>query len=148
MDQENQTPVQDQSPAPNEQSIDGKKHVLIVEDDPEILGFYKEYLAKYFEIDTASDGEQGLHKLGMNQYDLVVLDIMIPKVDGIEFLKRKSEDEKISNVPVVVLTNLSSGDVINDIFKYGAKNYIFKAETTPDKIIPVLMDAMSPSDNS
>jgi DNA-binding response OmpR family regulator len=143
MSQESQLPTQPQGT--EEQASESKKRVLIVEDDPEILNFYKEYLAKYFEIDTATDGEQGLHTLSVNSYDLVLLDIMIPKIDGIEFLKRKGSIDNIAKIPVVVLTNLSSGDVINDIFKYGAKNYIFKAETTPDKIIPVLMDAISPA---
>lgn len=132
--------MQNQASAPQ-----AKKRILLVEDDQEIQNFYKEYLSKYFNVDTAGDGLQGLNMLAAGNYDLVVLDIMTPKYDGITFLQMKSRDQKIKDVPVVVLTNLANDDIIKQAFTFGAKSYIFKAETTPDKIVPTLMDAMKPS---
>jgi len=121
------------------------KKILIVEDDPEMRNFYRDYLAAIYDVDAAENGEEGLDKLSKNHYDLVMLDVMMPQVDGLTFLKRKNQIPNIEKVPVVMLTNLGNDEIIKQCFELGAKSYIFKAETTPDKILPTLKQVIEDS---
>ncbi|MFH1536282.1 MAG: response regulator [Patescibacteria group bacterium] len=115
-----------------------KKKILLIEDNKEERDFYSDFLSHDFEMETAEDGENGLEKLKAENDDLVLLDIMMPKLDGVGFLKLKNADAKIAGVPVVALTNLGQDEVLKACFEQGIKSYILKAETTPDKVLSVI----------
>lgn len=121
-----------------------KKRILLLEDNSEVREFYADFLSKNFEVETVGDGEEGLEKLrkASPQYDLILLDIMMPKMDGVSFLKTKNQDPKLSNVPVVVLSNLGQDDVLKACFGLGITFYILKAETTPDEVEKVVHQAL------
>ncbi|MFA5776469.1 MAG: response regulator [Patescibacteria group bacterium] len=112
-----------------------KKSVLIIEDEKDILDLYKEYLTSVgFEVDTASDGEEGLKKIVGGKSALVLLDIMMPKLDGIGVLQSIKEQE--SKLPTtIMLTNLSHDQALKDAINLGAKDFIIKSETTPDQVV-------------
>src|SRR6267142_6974642 len=133
----------DQIPTNPKSETSEAKRVLIVEDDPDMRSFYADYLSRVYNVETASDGEEGLKKLAERPFDLLLLDIMLPKLDGIEFLKKKNTQPSIAPIPTVMLTNLSNEDIIKQCFKLGAKQYIFKSETSPDKILLTLSQALS-----
>lgn len=103
-----------------------KMTILIVEDNREILCNISEYLeAKKYSVDTAQDGLTALHLLATNTYELVVLDVMLPGVDGIEICQRLRNDLKLS-IPVLMLT---ARDALEDRllgFKSGADDYLIK----------------------
>ena len=111
------------------------KSILIIEDEKDILDLYREYLTSVgFEVDTASDGEEGLRKIVAGKSALVLLDIMMPKLDGIGVLQT-IKDQKLILPTTIVLTNLSHDQALKDAIALGAKDSIIKSEVTPDQVV-------------
>lgn len=100
--------------------------VLVIEDNPDILANILDYLElKGFTVDCAQDGLTGLHLASTNHYDLIVLDIMLPSIDGLTICKRLRDDAQ-SNIPILMLT---ARDELNDRLKglqAGADDYLIK----------------------
>jgi DNA-binding response OmpR family regulator len=85
-----------------------KNKILLVEDDPMIVKMYqRKLIADGFELSLAFNGEEGLAALSKSRPDIILLDIMMPKMDGFEMLKKVKHDELWKDIPVVILTNLS-----------------------------------------
>ena len=114
----------------------GKK-ILIVEDDQFLRDFYQELLsAEGYEVDVAADGEVGLRKMIQGDWDLVLLDIMLPKKDGLNILRDlKVQPATTPNGPIVVLTNLGNDTIINQAFTLGATGYLIKSALNPDEVL-------------
>ena len=112
------------------------KKILLIEDEDFIRDLYKRQidLAGY-QTDAVGDGKEGLELLSQNVYDLVLLDIMLPGINGLQVLKAIKQDEKIKHLPVVLLTNLGQESVVKEGFALGAKEHIIKASVTPDQIV-------------
>ena len=117
--------------------MDNQKTVLIVEDDQFLREFYQELLqAEGYFVDVAPDGEVGSQKLLTGGYDLVLLDIMLPKKDGLGVLKDlKTNHPQKPNGPVVVLTNLGQDVIIKQCFDLGATGYMIKSALNPDQVL-------------
>ncbi len=117
--------------------MDAKQKILIVEDDQDTREIYEEMLRDAgFDVTTAVDGEDGLTKAQVGGYALILLDIMMPKVDGLSFLaeiKNRSLSDK--NGPIVITTNLSHDPVIKEALSLGAKSFLVKSEFSPDQIV-------------
>ncbi len=113
-----------------------KKKILLIEDDQLIRQMYADEFNKAgFEILDFATGEEGLQALQQNQFDLVLLDIMLPGINGLEVLKRIKQNPQSKEVKVVLLTNLGQETIINQGFKLGAIGYLIKATYNPDQII-------------
>lgn len=87
-----------------------------------------------FEVDTASDGEEGLKKIEANKAQIVLLDIMMPKIDGIGVLQIL-KDQKKKLPKIIMLTNLSHDKAVEEARNLGVKDYILKSEVTPDQVL-------------
>jgi DNA-binding response OmpR family regulator len=113
------------------------KKLLIVEDDLFIRDIYQETLNDAgFETTVAQNGQEGLTKLLANKYDLVLLDIMMPKLNGIGLLKAAKEKNLLKkNGPVVLLTNLAHDPVIQEGLALGAKDFLIKTDLNPDQLV-------------
>lgn len=112
-----------------------QKKILIVEDDLFIRELYERTLTQAgYAVVTAADGEEGL-KLAKDAPDLVLLDIMLPKVHGIDVLKKLKEDQTTKNLPIVMLTNLGQENIMNEAFKIGAAGYLVKMRFEPQEIV-------------
>lgn len=110
--------------------------ILLVEDEDFIRQLYKRQFEKAgFVIDDFANGKTGLDAALKNTYDLILLDIMLPDVNGIDILKQVKESQQVGKTPVVMLTNLGQDDVIKEGFKYGATGYLIKAAYTPDQVV-------------
>lgn len=109
-----------------------KKHILLVDDDPLVIRMYQNKLTKDgYEVKTASNGEEGLISIMKEKPDLILLDVMMPKMNGVETLKRLKADSKTKNIPVIVLTNLGDNPEDVDAAKeLGALDYLVKANIT------------------
>lgn len=122
--------------------------ILIVEDDKFLSELYNELLTQEgFEIDMADDGEKGLQKMKAGRYDLTLLDIMLPKKDGLTILRELSSEEKKKCGQIVMLTNLGQDQIIKDGFSLGAVGYLIKSALTPDQVlheIKVFLQKSSP----
>jgi heavy metal response regulator len=99
--------------------------ILVIEDEKKVASFIKKGLEEeHYAVDTSYDGETGLYMADVNEYDLIVLDLMIPKIDGLEVLKRIRSNK--NNVPILVLT---AKDTVEDIVKgldSGCDDYLTK----------------------
>jgi len=113
------------------------QRILVVEDDQFLRELYDELLKEEgYEIDLAPDGEEGLAKFQKGGYDLVLLDIMLPKIDGLEILRRvKNKPPEKPNGIVVLLTNLGQDSIIKEGFNLGASGYLIKSAMNPDQVL-------------
>lgn len=120
------------------------KKLLIVEDDP-FLG--EMYAAKFsqngFEVELATDGKAGLDKIKKIKPDLVLLDIVLPKMDGFEILKVVKEDPKLKKIPIILLTNLGQKNEVEKGLSLGADEYIIKAHFTPTAVVAKVKEIIS-----
>lgn len=112
------------------------KKVLIIEDEADIRTVYAEVLREEgYEVDEAGDGSSGLQKAFDGNWDILLLDIILPGSDGLNVLKKVKANEAVKDRPVILLTNLGAENIINDCFELGAAGYLIKSEITPDKIV-------------
>lgn len=110
--------------------------ILIVEDDLFIRELYERQLSMAgYQVVTAADGPEGLLKINSEHPDLLLLDIMLPKMNGLDLLKTIKADEATKNIPTILLTNLGQDSVIKEGFSIGAEGYLIKSAYTPDQII-------------
>ena len=100
--------------------------VMVIDDDDDVRGLLESQLGKYFTISTAANGAEGLEKLGDEQPDIVVCNVMMPEMDGFEFTKRLKSNFNISHIPVILLTAYSSEEHQLKGIRAGADSYITK----------------------
>jgi DNA-binding response OmpR family regulator len=130
-------PAQPVQPAPPVQSQPINAKVLLVEDDLFLRDLYVEVLKEQgFTVFTADDGEEGL-RLGQDNPDasIMLLDIMLPKMHGVDVLKKLKEDTKTAAIPVVMLTNLTEQSVVQESLRLGAIGYLVKVKYTPPQVV-------------
>lgn len=115
-----------------------KKRILIIEDDPMLLEMYRDKLKiEGFRVSTVSDGKKALTRAKQGA-DLILLDILLPGLNGFEILKRLKSEEQTQSVPVIVITNI--GNELSDRDKklalsLGADDFMIKALNTPNDIV-------------
>ena len=109
--------------------------VLLVEDDPSVLEMYRLKLElDGYRVSTALDGEDGLKKAGDLSPDIIFLDIRLPKMDGLEVLRKLRAQDKTREIPVIILSNYDEEDLIARGLRLGAHEYLIKARTTPTSL--------------
>ena len=112
-----------------------KKRVLIVEDDEMICAMYKtKFEADGFECLTSNTGGDTLEIAKKENPDIVMLDVILPQIDGFSVLENLKKDGKTKNIPVVMLTNLGTDEDKAKGEKLGATDYLVKANLTPAEI--------------
>ena len=113
-----------------------KTTILIIEDDKFLRDLISRKLSKEgYEVEEAIDGEKGLKKVKEKKPDLVLLDLILPGVDGFEVLEEIKKDPAIASIPVVILSNLGQKEDIEKGLRLGASSYLIKARLTPGEII-------------
>lgn len=119
---------------------------MIVEDDSFILQIYNQlFKLEGMDVETATDGLDALEKLKKAETlpDGVVLDVMMPKMDGFQFLAERQKEEKLKNLPVIVLTNLFSDDDKKKAMDLGAKAFILKSGQDPKELVVQIKQAFT-----
>jgi len=112
------------------------KTVLLVEDDPFLIDIYTTKLKEAgFLIEVAATGEEALSKVKEKKPSLMILDIVLPKVDGWEILKRVKTEEKSKDLKVIILSNLGQKEEVEKGMKLGAAKYLIKAHYTPSQVV-------------
>lgn len=110
--------------------------ILIIEDDYFIRELYERQLKKRgYDVISAADGAEGLVKAAEVTPQLILLDIMLPKLNGLDLLGTLKAKPETKDIPVVLLTNLGQESVIKEGFKLGAKGYLIKSAYTPEQIM-------------
>jgi CheY-like chemotaxis protein len=113
------------------------KKILIAEDDFFIRDIYsKVFSASGYQVEVAVDGEETLEKIKNQQYDLIILDIMMPKLTGLDVLRQlRVMLAPIKDTPVFILSNLGQQNIIEEAFKIGMDGYMIKSQMTPQQIV-------------
>jgi len=115
--------------------LDGKK-ILVVDDDITLLEMYIERIkAEGATVSQAADGEEALEIVAKDKPEVILLDVMMPKMNGFDCLKRLKEDAATADIPVIILTALNDDAKRDEGFKLGAIDYIVKADTLPIDVV-------------
>jgi len=112
--------------------------LLLVEDDPLIARLYKgAFTLSGHEVQVAFNGEEGLQKLHEMKIKptLILMDVMMPKVNGLQLLERIKQDPETKNIPVVMLTNVSDEENVQKALDLGAVTYLVKSQYTPKEVV-------------
>jgi DNA-binding response OmpR family regulator len=110
--------------------------ILLIDDDPFISDMYiLKFREHGFEIETAKDGKEGLEKIKKYPPDLILLDIVMPAMDGFEVLQELKKEGTIPKAKVILLTNLGQKEDVEKGMKLGADDYIIKAHFTPSEVV-------------
>jgi len=111
------------------------KNILIIEDDDFLRSLMSKKLSSEgFNPISAIDGEDGLKRAEEDKPDLILLDLILPGIDGFGVLSKLKENKNTSSIPTVILSNLSQKEDIEKGLKIGAVDYIIKAQSTPEEI--------------
>jgi len=117
------------------------KKILFVEDEPSLQKAISEVLTQEgFKVLSAADGEEGLKLARSESPDLILLDLILPKKDGFEVLKELKADEKMKDIPVIVLTNLEGIGDVEKALTLGAKTYLVKANYELEDVLKLVKE--------
>lgn len=112
------------------------KKILIVEDEVSLRELYVEVLKDAsYDVFEVGDGESGSSMITTLDWDLLILDIMLPRLDGIEVLRKLSANSAVNKRPVIVLSNLDTDAIMKQCFDLGAKDYLIKSNITPQQLL-------------
>lgn len=119
------------------------KTILIIEDDKFLRELITQKLVKEgYKISEAADGEEGLKKVKEEKPDLVLLDLILPGIDGFGVLSKMKEDTALVQIPVIILSNLGQREDVEKGLKLGAVDYLIKAHFTPGEIIEKIKNVL------
>lgn len=114
-----------------------KKSVMIIEDDETLVQMYKDKLKRLgYRVLTVTNSRLAMQRIRMGA-DLILLDILMPNLNGFEVLKRIKREKETKDIPVIILTNIGSQSIDSDkklAFSLGATDYLIKSINTPDSI--------------
>lgn len=120
------------------------KKILIIEDDPIVAHIYQTRLEKEgYEVDISHDGQSGFYRIHEFKPDAVLLDLMLPKMNGVEILKKIRAQSQFGQTPIIVFTNAYVPNMIHESFQAGATQVFNKATLTPRQIIDALQNAIA-----
>jgi DNA-binding response OmpR family regulator len=125
-----------------------KTKVAIIEDDMAIVQMYRtKFEVEGYDVATAPDGASGLELIDSYQPDIVLLDLMMPNMNGLDMLAKLRSQPNGREAKVVVLTNMGDTETATKVFKMAADDYIVKAEMTPKQVAERVkaLHAKSPS---
>jgi len=119
------------------------KTILFIEDESALQKILGEALSKEgYKIIPALDGEIGLRLVKIKKPDLVLLDLILPKIDGFEVLKRIKEDPEIRKIPIIVLTNLERIEDVDRALELGATTYLIKENYNLEEVVEKIKKAL------
>lgn len=119
------------------------KKLLFIEDEAAIHKTLSSVLQKEgYETVSALDGEDGLQRAQATQPDLILLDLILPKMNGFEVLKALKADEKTKEIPVIILTNLEQMENVQKAIDLGATTYLVKANYSLEEVVNKVKEAL------
>ena len=118
--------------------------VLIAEDEKTLLDMYTIKLEKEgFEVFGAHDGEEAVNMAKSENPDIILLDIIMPKIDGFTALEELRKEKSLDKTPIIMLTNLGQKEDLDKGKKFGATDYLVKANTTPAEVVDKINEVLS-----
>jgi len=118
--------------------------ILITEDDPLMSRLYQKiFTFEGHEVETAENGEVGLEKVRSYKPDIILLDVMMPKMNGLQVLEKLKLDPETKSIPVIMLTNLAGQQDAETALSKGAVKYIVKSEHEPKEIADIVKEVLA-----
>lgn len=120
-----------------------KKSILIVEDEPELADAYFSLLSQVgYNVAVAHNGKEALEKAETHQPELILLDLRMPVMDGVEFLEKYDLKNEHPKVKVIVFSNYDMQDEIDDAYRLGADRYVLKAWASPKELLQIVKNTL------
>jgi CheY-like chemotaxis protein len=117
--------------------------ILIVEDEKVLNEAYELVLKKEgYEVTTAFNGEEALSFVKQEKFDLILLDLRMPKVDGVEFLRRANPLKNFPDTKIIVFSNYDDQKEVDEAIKHGATRYILKAWSSPSELVKIVRESL------
>lgn len=130
------------------ENMEKKSIILLIEDDFFVSDVYQTRLGQEkFQVVAAENGIKAMQKLEEITPDLILLDIMMPYMDGREVLKKIKENEVWKKIPVIILTNLSQKNEVDELFSEGADDYLIKSHFTPSEVVAKIKTILAKTEN-
>lgn len=118
--------------------------ILIVEDDPLMSRMYQKiFTFEKYDVEMAQDGEEGLAKAVSASPTLIMLDVMMPKMNGLQVLEKLKADDRTKAIPVVMLTNLAGQQDAETALSKGAVKYLIKSEHEPKQVTDIVKEILA-----
>ena len=118
--------------------------IVLLEDEEFISFLYKRQLELAgYTVDIYANGKTGLDAIKQNQYDVILLDIMLPDLNGLEILRQVKQADNTKNTIVLMLTNLSNDDIVKKGIDFGADGFLIKASLTPDQVVEEVQNVLN-----
>jgi CheY-like chemotaxis protein len=118
--------------------------ILVVEDDPLMSRMYQKiFTFEGYEVEMAGDGEEGIEKVRSTKPTLVLMDIMMPKMNGLQALEKLKADPETKAIPVIMLTNLAGQQDAETALSKGAIKYIIKSEFEPKQVVNMVKEILA-----
>jgi len=112
------------------------KKIIIIEDEKILLDLLKDKLVKEgYEVIVALDGQTGLAKIKQEKPDLILLDMVMPKMGGFEVMRELNKDENLAKIPVIIISNSGQPVELEKAKKLGAKDWLIKTEFDPKEVV-------------
>ena len=128
---------------------DNKIKVLLVEDDGFLVKMYEtKFALEHFDTDVTEKGKEVVRMARENQYEIILLDIILPEMDGWQILEKLKADEKTKKIPVILLTNLGQEKDMEKGLALGAADYLIKAHFTPAEVVDKVKKVLNISTSS
>jgi len=117
--------------------------ILIVEDEKVLNEAYELVLKKEgYAVSCAFNGEEALAYVKKGKFDLILLDLRMPKIDGVEFLKRSDPSKNFPSTKIIVFSNYDDQKEVDDAIKHGATRYILKAWSSPNELVKIVRESL------
>lgn len=121
-----------------------RKSVLVVEDEPELAEIYQTLLEQAeYDVRVAHNGKDALRLVDEKKPVLILLDLRMPVMDGVEFLEKLDVKNAHPDVKVIVFSNYDMQDEIDDAYRLGAERYVLKAWASPKELLHIVKDAIN-----
>ena len=120
------------------------KKILIVEDDQIVANIYRnKFSVEGYRVEVAGDGATGMELVSSFRPDAVILDLMLPALTGVEFVKRIRANPETRNLPIIVFSNTYLTNMVQEAWKAGATKCLSKANCTPKQVIAIVRSALA-----
>lgn len=120
------------------------KSILVVEDDPELAEVYQTLLSEAdYEVRVAHNGKDALRMAAEHKPQLILLDLRMPVMDGVEFLKEYNVKDAHPDVKIIVFSNYDLQEEIDDAYRLGADRYVLKAWASPRELLQIVQDSVA-----
>lgn len=122
---------------PLKQSNEARQRIILIEDDASLTRAYENKLTlEGFEVDIANNGSKAIEKLKFGDYNLILLDLLLPEINGFDILKQlRASEWPAAQKPVIVFSNLGNTSDIKKARELGANDYLVKASLSPNQIV-------------